>query len=37
MNKITLTNDQLKRVFEVAQSTIAKDETRRYYSTQRLP
>ena len=28
MNKITLTNDQLKRVFEVAQSTIAKDATR---------
>ena len=28
MNKITLTNDQLKRVFEVAQSTIAKNATR---------
>ncbi len=28
MNKITLTNDQLKRVFEVAQSAIAKDATR---------
>lgn len=28
MNKITLTNDQLKRVFEVAQSTITKDATR---------
>ena len=28
MNKITLANDQLKRVFEVAQSTIAKDATR---------
>lgn len=28
MNKITLTSDQLKRVFEVAQSAISKDVAR---------